>query len=321
MDATQRISTMFRKAVRHSRKLRATIDGPTGSGKTYSALLLASGLTTGKIALLDTEHRSAELFADHFDFNVSPLDPPYTTDRYIAIINSAKEYDVLVIDSLSHAWEGQGGVLEMHSNITAASRSGNSYTAWRDVTPKHDELIRTILAFPGHIITTMRSKMEYLMVEGTNGKKAEVRRVGMAPIQRAGVEYEFDLVLDMSADGNFATASKKRMATLFNDGPFRPTRQTGEQIRDWLASGKERIEDNGLSAQDALRADWVAAIESATSLADLATIFPSACDAMKKAGDRDGLTLIVEAKDREKKRLTDLADAENELNNTQGQGQ
>lgn len=316
---------MFRKATRHSRKLRATIDGPTGSGKTYSSLLLASGLTSGKIALLDTEHRSAELYADLFDFDVAPLDPPYTPDRYINIIKAAKDYDVLVIDSLSHAWEGQGGVLEMHGNITAASRSGNSYTAWRDVTPRHDELIRTVLAFPGHIITTMRSKMEYLMVEGTNGKKAEIKRVGMAPIQRAGTEYEFDLVLDMSADGHFATASKKRMATLFNDGPFKPTRETGELIRDWLGSGKAQREEeqaqDGPSEQDKFRARWIANISLAESIDDLADEFKLACEAMKAAGDKLGLTMVVAEKDKSKARiLADMAAAENELNNTQDQG-
>lgn len=315
---------MFRKATRHSRKLRATIDGPTGSGKTYSSLLLASGLTSGKIALLDTEHRSAELYADLFDFDVAPLDPPYTPDRYINIIKAAKDYDVLVIDSLSHAWEGQGGVLEMHGNITAASRSGNSYTAWRDVTPRHDELIRTVLAFPGHIITTMRSKMEYLMVEGTNGKKAEIKRVGMAPIQRAGTEYEFDLVLDMSADGHFATASKKRMATLFNDGPFKPTRETGELIRDWLGSGKAEREPEaveGPSELNRLRDMWVRQIADAGDMDELAETFKFACEVMKGAGDRDGLTMVVAEKDKAKARLlADMAAAENELNNTQDQG-
>lgn len=311
---------IFQKAVRHKRKLRATIDGPTGSGKTYTALELATGLSkTGKVLLLDTEYRSAELYADEFDFAHAPLEPPYTPSRYIEIIRAARDYDVLIIDSLSHAWEGKGGVLEMHGNVTAASSSKNSYTAWRDITPKHNDLIDAILAFPGHVITTMRSKMEYIMTEGGNGKKGEVKRVGMAPIQRAGTEYEFDLVLDMSAEGNFATVSKKRMAKLFNDGPFRPSRETGKLIREWLESGSPNTPARDDAAAGRVL-DWVATMEAADSIDTLGRHFAQAVEEMKLTADKEGLLKVVQAKDKRKLELIERSNQENELNNTQDQG-
>lgn len=306
---------MFAKAKRHNRKLRATIDGPTGSGKTLSALLIASGLSTKRIALIDTEHHSAELYADDFDFDHAPLDPPYNPGRYIERINAAAAagYDVLIIDSFSHAWEGDGGVLELHGNITAASKSGNSYTAWRDVTPKHNALVNTCLAYPGHLITTMRSKMEYIICDGTNGKKGDIKRVGMAPIQRAGTEYEFDLVLDMSAEGNYGTASKKRFRPLFNEGPFVPTKQTGVLIREFLESGAEFIQppapqakpedpEKAEAAAQAL-ADWRSAIDGASSLDELSIIYKQAYEVARNTNDKNMLAHIIAAKDVAKAKL------------------
>ena len=174
---------MFRKAERKQAKLRLALCGPSGSGKTYSALLIAQGLAPGgKIALIDTERGSGELYADLTEYDVAPLEPPYTPARYIELIESAEEagYDVLIIDSLSHAWTGEGGVLDMHDKAAAASRSGNSFAAWREVTPQHNQLVDAILGANLHIITTMRTKTAYDLVDDGRGKKKPVK-IGLAP--------------------------------------------------------------------------------------------------------------------------------------------
>ncbi len=236
---------MFRKAERRQAKLRLALCGPSGSGKTYSALLVAQGLAPGgKVALIDTERRSGELYADLMDYDVSPIDPPFTPTRYIELIREAEAsgYDVLIIDSLSHAWVGEGGVLDMHDKATAASRSGNSFAAWREVTPAHNQLVDTILGADLHVIITMRTKTAYEMVDDGKGRKKPIK-IGMAPIQRDGMEYEFTLVMDLSIEGHVATASKDR-TQLFDGQHFVPAAETGETLREWLESGRDPVDES-----------------------------------------------------------------------------
>lgn len=228
----------FRKATRKQAKLRLAICGPSGSGKTYSALLIAQGLTpAGKIAMIDTEHGSGELYADLAAYDVAPLDPPFTPQRYIELIQQAETagYDVLILDSLSHAWVGSGGVLDMKDKAAAASRSGNSFTAWRDVTPQHNALVEAIIGADLHILVTMRTKTAYDLVDDGNGKKRPVK-IGLAPVQRDGMEYEFTTVIDLSVDSHVATATKDR-TRLFDGQHFTPVIATGEALREWLESG------------------------------------------------------------------------------------
>lgn len=235
---------MFRKAERKQAKLRLALDGPSGAGKTYSALLVAMGLAPGgRIAMIDTERRSGELYADLTDYDVAPLDPPYTPTRYIELIARAEKdgYDVLIIDSLSHAWTGEGGVLDMHDKATAASRSGNSFMAWREVTPQHNALVDAIIGASLHVIVTMRTKTAYDLVDD-NGQKKPIK-IGMAPIQRDGMEYEFTCVMDLSVNSHVATATKDR-TRLFDGQHFVPTVQTGEALRDWLMTGKDPVEES-----------------------------------------------------------------------------
>ncbi|MCP3867751.1 MAG: AAA family ATPase [Gammaproteobacteria bacterium] len=236
---------MFRKAERRQAKLRLALCGPSGSGKTYSALLIAQGLAPGaKVALIDTERGSGELYAGLMDYDVAPLDPPFTPIRYVELIREAEQagYDVLIIDGLSHAWVGEGGVLDMHDKATAASRSGNSFAAWREVTPAHNQLVDTLLGADLHIITTMRTKTAYDMVDDGRGKKKPVK-IGLAPVQRDGMEYEFTLVMDLSVEGHVATASKDR-TSLFDGSHFVPTAETGEGLREWLEFGKDPVEES-----------------------------------------------------------------------------
>lgn len=235
---------MFRKAERKQAKLRLAICGPSGSGKTYSALLIAHGLAPeGRLALIDTERGSGELYAHLTHYDVAALDPPYTPNRYMELIAAAEQakYDVLIIDSLSHAWSGEGGVLDLHDKATSANRSGNSFAAWREVTPKHNALVNAVIGANLHVIVTMRTKTAYDLVDD-NGKKKPVK-IGLAPVQRDGVEYEFTTVLDLAVDNHVASASKDR-TRLFDGEHFVPSVATGEQLREWLLTGKDPTEDS-----------------------------------------------------------------------------
>ena len=222
----------FRKAERKQAKLRLAITGPAGSGKTYSALLIAFGIG-GRIAMIDTENGSGDLYANLGEYDICSLSAPYDVRRYIQLIHEAEQagYGTIIIDSLSHAWSGEGGLLDIQSKVAASSKSGNSYTAWRQVTPLHNRLIDAILGSSCHIIATMRSKTEYLQTENERGYK-EIRKVGLAPVQREGMDYEFGTVFDLTTN-HTATVSKDRTG-LFDGSVFTITRDTGKTLLQWL---------------------------------------------------------------------------------------
>lgn len=223
---------MFQKATRKQAKARVAIDGPAGSGKTYTSLIAAESLANGgKIAVIDTERGSASLYADEFDFDVVELNN-YNPRNYIQAIHEAERagYAVIVIDSMSHAWEGEGGVLDLHDAAVKRQKTENSFTAWKDVTPIHREFVDTMLQSPCHIIATMRAKMEYVQEGG------KVRKVGMAPVQRSGTEYEFTVVCDMDVDHTLAV-SKSRCKTIADKVARLPDESFFNVLRDWLNSG------------------------------------------------------------------------------------
>lgn len=228
---------MFRKAERRKAKLRLAITGPAGSGKTYGALQIAQGLG-GSIAMIDTENGSGDLYSDICDYDVQTLTAPYSIQKYLAAIHEAEDegYDVLIIDSLSHAWVGEGGLLDMHNKFTLESKSGNSYTAWGKVTPWHNRLIETMLNSKCHIIATMRSKTDYAQIQNDRGR-TEIRKVGLAPVQRDGMDYEFTIVFDLSMEHS-VTVSKDR-TSLFDRQIFTITQETGKILRKWLETGAE----------------------------------------------------------------------------------
>ncbi|MGH8652701.1 MAG: AAA family ATPase [Gammaproteobacteria bacterium] len=208
----------FKRAERKKTKLRLAICGPSGSGKTYSALLIAQGLAPeGKIALLDTEHGSGELYSQILSYDVAALNPPFTPERYIALIGEAEHagYDALIIDSLSHAWAGEGGILDMHDKATAASRSANSFMAWREVTPQHNALVETMLSADLHLIATMRTKTAYDLVDDGNGKK-KTHQGGASPraARRHGVRIH-----------GGARSQRRRPRGHGREGPHRPVRR------------------------------------------------------------------------------------------------
>jgi hypothetical protein len=226
---------VFRKAERKKAKLRLGLVGPAGSGKTYSALQVAFGIG-GKIALIDTENGSGDLYSHLGDYDVCTLEAPYTVQKYLVAIEQAErlKYDIIIIDSLTHAWAGDGGLLDQQGKIADSSR--NSYTAWRTVTPLHYKLIDAMLTSKSHIIATMRSKTEYALQEDERGKKVPVK-IGMAPVQREGMDYEFSLVFDLDVKHN-ALASKDR-TSLFDGQIFKLSMTTGEILKEWLESGAD----------------------------------------------------------------------------------
>jgi hypothetical protein len=225
----------FQKAQRHKAKLRLGITGPSGSGKTYGALLIAKGIG-GRIAVIDTERGSASLYSHLADFDVLELAPPYTPERFTQAVNAAGEagYDVLIIDSISHEWNGVGGCLELVDAVASAKFKGNSWSAWNEVTPRHRNFLDALLRSPLHIIATMRSKTETAQTE-ENGRK-KVVKLGMKSEQRDGVEYEFTTVLDIVHEGHYALASKDRTG-LFQGDPTAITEDTGARLLEWLESG------------------------------------------------------------------------------------
>lgn len=228
------------KATKTKAKGRIAFIGPAGSGKTFSALELAMVLKGDKkVLFLDSEARSSEKYADLFEFDIVALSPPYSLDTYIEALKFAggqDSYSVIIIDSLSHAWAGEGGALEQVDAAKTKSRSGNSFTAWRDVTPKQWKMIEGILQSPKHVIACMRSKMAY-ETENVNGKM-QVRKLGMEPIQRQGVEYEFDVVMDLDWDHN-AIVSKTRFNKIADVVVNKPGAEFFSQIADWLNAGAE----------------------------------------------------------------------------------
>ena len=252
---------MFKKAERKQAKLRLALAGPSGSGKTYSALLLAQGLG-GRIAVLDTEHGSASLYADLVDFDAMELHAPYSPERYIEVIAAAEQagYETLGIDSYSHEWTGSGGCLEINESVAHQKFRGNTWAAWNETTPRHRKLTDKILTSSMHIICTMRSKTETVQGEGK-----KILKLGMKSEQRDGTDYEFTVVLDLTHDGHTATASKDR--TKLFDQPELISADTGRRLLAWLNSGlnpEDRAKEQLVDAlADIANAPDMAALESA----------------------------------------------------------
>jgi hypothetical protein len=282
---------MFKKAERKQAKLRLALAGPSGSGKTYSALLLAQGIG-GRIAVIDTEHGSASLYADIADFDTVELHAPYSPERYVEAIIAAEQagYNVLIIDSYSHEWTGSGGCLEANEKLAHQKFKGNTWAAWNETTPRHRRLTDKILTSSLHIICTMRSKTETVQGEGK-----KILKLGMKSEQRDGTDYEFTVVLDLTHDGHTAMASKDR-TKLFEE-PELITAETGRRLLAWLNSGvspEERAKE--------LLVDALADIASAKDMASLQSAF-NAAKAIAVGFD-DLVQQVVAAKDKRKNELS-----------------
>ncbi|MGI5897106.1 MAG: AAA family ATPase [Oscillospiraceae bacterium] len=239
------IDGLFQPVERKKAKLRMALCGVSGSGKTLGALYIAYGITGdwSKVALIDTEHERARFYANRSDlgtgeFLYAPLTPPYSPDKYKDYVNAASELvgenGVVIVDSFSHAWNNEGGVLDIKDQI-AARQGKNSYTAWNEAGKVQNSLVNTILAVNCHTIVTMRSKMDYVLVENDRGK-LEPQKLGLAPIQRDDTEYEFDVVLNI-ARNHIATASKD--TTVLDRFGEVITPEIGKQLGEWMNKGKE----------------------------------------------------------------------------------
>lgn len=226
----------LRKAVKSESRLRMAIVGPAGSGKTFSALKLAAGLAGNKrVALFDTEHGSAAKYADHFDFDVDNILPPFHPDKFCQAIRDAAQagYGVVILDSLSHAWNGEGGMLDIVEGFAKRMKNPNSFAAWKDATPIQNRLTEAIVGADIHVIVTMRSKTEYVLQTNERGQQ-QPRKVGMAAIQRSEYDYEFDVVMEMDAANN-GIITKTRCSEL-NEGVFpKPGKQVTDILTKWLS--------------------------------------------------------------------------------------
>ena len=228
---------MFKKATKKQCKLRLGLMGIAGSGKTYSALRLATGIG-GKIAFIDTERRSASKYSDKFDFDVCDIDDP-TPENIIAAVTTAEQagYNVLIIDSTTHAWQK---VLELIEKLTRERFDGNSFRAWGVGTPIQRKFIDTILKSKMHIIGTMRAKTEYVMTTNEKGKSVP-KRVGMGAEQGKDIEYEFDLL--MLLDNNHsATVIKDRSGKYQDEYIELLDEKMGKELAEWLSDGEEEAE-------------------------------------------------------------------------------
>lgn len=226
----------LQKASRKKAKIKLGLSAVSGGGKTYSALLIAYGLCGDweKIAVIDTEHMSAELYSDLGSYNVIPLEAPFSPERYIEAIKvcEAAGMEVIIIDSITHEWDGKGGILQIADGMT-----GNSFTNWAKLTPRHQSFIDAILQSKAHVITTVRRKQDYEMTKDKEGK-VKVEKAGLKEITREGFEYELTVNLELDQKHN-ATASKDRTGLFAGKPHFIPTVETGKLIRQWCESGVE----------------------------------------------------------------------------------
>ena len=283
----------IRRAERKKAKLRLGIAAPSGAGKTYSALLLAFGLG-GKVGLIDTEHGSGDLYAHLGEYDVISIEAPYTTQKYVQAISAFEQagYATVIIDSLTHAWAGDGGLLDKQGKM--ADRGTNSFAAWRTITPEHNALVDAMLKSPCHIIATMRSKQEYVLETNDKGKQ-QPKKVGMAPVQREGMEYEFTVMLDVDMN-HIANASKDR-TSLFDGQYFKITSDTGVTLKQWLENGTETP-----------LVDFKVMLDAIANAADIDLLKTHYTSAIKLIGEQYHAQLTA-AKDKRKLELTPIAKA------------
>jgi hypothetical protein len=237
--------SLLRKASRKKAKIRLGLSAVAGGGKSYSALLIAYGLCGDweKIAVIDSENSSADLYAHLGPYNVLPVTAPYLPEKYIESIKAceAAGMEVIIVDSITHEWDGKGGCLEIVDAITQGSTSKNSYVAWGRVTPRHQAFIDAMLSSKCHIITTVRRKQDYEMTKDANGK-VKVEKAGLKEQTRDGWEYELtvNLQLDMMHQ---AVASKDRTGLFMGKPEFIPSIETGKMILEWCETGADPREE------------------------------------------------------------------------------
>jgi hypothetical protein len=226
----------IRKAERKKAKLRLGISGASGSGKTWSALEIATGMG-GKIGMIDTESGRGELYGNDFQYDIIRLEAPYSPDRYIEAIKTFEKsgYDIVIIDSLSHAWTGEGGVLSI-----VEKNGGQFQNGWKVGTPKQNALVDALINSKMHILITLRVKSEYVVEKNEKGKN-EPRKIGLSPVQRDGLEYEFTVFMDIDNQQHIAHITKDN-TKLFDQQYIKPSKEMGIKLMEWLNNGVDMRE-------------------------------------------------------------------------------
>lgn len=259
------MALQIKKATRQKKKIRFALSGVSGAGKTFSALKMATELVrllcpgeTPRILLGDTEHESSTCYADGnpFEFDLCPLDPPFHPHKLIEFLQLSKDYHVAICDSMSHFHMGQGGLLEIHDAVTKRMR-GNSFAAWKEVTPLYNDMIESIIRCPAHLFGTLRAKSEYVQTE-ENGKKS-VQKVGLSAQMRDGFEFEFDHHGRIDI-GNSMVIEKTRCSEL-NDRVFnKPGKEIAEILARWCSTGTDAHDLPPLDPRESQRPAYIAKI-------------------------------------------------------------
>ena len=249
-------------AVRDDVWLKTAIFGPSGAGKTYSALTIATGMANAfekkkgrkaKILLADTEKGRGKYYSDEFGYSYVRFDAPYNPEAFIELINYAVDqgYDILIIDSASHEWNGEGGCLELQQ------KAGGTYQAWAKVTPRHNAFIEAIAYSPIHIIATMRGKDQYEVEKDDRGKTT-VKKLGVGATQRDGFEYDFTCSFMLDQKSHTVSVEKDTTHCFDSRGAFILTEKDGEKMMEWATSGSgkspevRRIQPEDISSDDSL---------------------------------------------------------------------
>lgn len=243
----------LQKAQRNKAKIKIGLQGASGSGKTMSALLLGYGLCNSweKIAVIDSENNSAHLYSHLGAYNVIGILAPFNPEKYIEALALAVKagMEVVIIDSISHEWEGVGGIIDLHGSM-----AGNSFTNWNKITPRHNAFVNAILQSPVHVLATIRTKQDYVLVE-KNGKQVP-EKVGLKGITRDGMDYELTIVFDLDIKHN-ATVSKDRTGIFANETEFKINSDVGRRILEWCNNdesldmpSKRNIQEAELSLQE-----------------------------------------------------------------------
>ncbi len=261
---------IIKKATKKAKKLRLGLSAASGFGKTYGALLIAKGLCGGdlsKVCVIDTERDSASLYADLGGYSTIQLNAPYAPERYINAITAAEQagFHVIIVDSITHEWDGSGGCLEIQANL------GGRYQDWKTVTPRHDAFINKILTSSCHIITTVRRKQDYEM--SNSGGKTSVQKVGTKEVTREGFEYELDINFEVINKNHMVISSKDRTQLFEGKPEFIITEETGKLILDWCNKGASSL-DEALES-----------IRSATEVSTLNNIYKSYESELKENKD------------------------------------
>jgi|694.fasta_scaffold50124_3 hypothetical protein len=300
------MQSRFAKATKFASKLRLALIGPAGTGKTFSALAIAKHLVPGgRVAVIDTERGSASKYADLFDFDVLNLDRHSPTD-YVAAIRDAEQagYDVVVIDSLSHAWSGKGGALEMVDQAAKRARTPNSFAAWREVTPLHNEMVDSMVSCNAHLIVTMRAKTEWVQEQDERGK-TRIRKVGLAPVQRDGLEYEFDVVGDLDQEHSLLV-TKTRCSSLAGALVSRPGAEFATTLRQWLQGAPAPAAAPVAQAPAEPKPALITATPADPEAVEVANLARRIADRCKAAGvKRDELFALMREQEITKQRLSE----------------